>query len=460
MKNLNSWLVGLAATAALSANAQYVPALTALEMSNAWSLSADVRGFYDDNPLTRPKVTGLASPQASWGTDLSPAAALNHSAENTQVSASYLFDARWYEVHNVMDYTHQANGQLQHNFGDNFKLSIHESFADAQEPTVIDPGIVTTPFRIRGNNIRNTAGADLTASLGKKFDLHLGYDNTLYAYQQTARSVIGYGDNFVSDPYLPMTSTSALSDRMEQLATAELQWHATSATTGILGYQFGHVDYTSPEYIIFPVPPYSAPPGILATTAYYSDIRNSDSHYGFAGVEENFTPELKASLRAGAEYLDYYNDHTTRLSPYVDACLSWQYLPGDSAQVGVKHVHNATDIIGNAIGNSPVLDEETTAVFISGRHNFSSRFTVTLTGQVQDSTFVDGGLGYDGKRQDFVVVELNLAYRITSWLLAETGYNYSRLTSDYNASITLSDLLMRDYTRNFGYLGLRGTFGK
>lgn len=63
--------VGLMAMGAASVQAQYVPDLTALEMSNSWTLSADARGFYDDNYLTEPRSfpsttgTGYSHPLAS-----------------------------------------------------------------------------------------------------------------------------------------------------------------------------------------------------------------------------------------------------------------------------------------------------------------------------------------------------------------------------------------------------------
>jgi hypothetical protein len=460
---------GLMAMWAASIQAQYVPALNALEASKTWTLSADARGFYDDNYLTEPKSfpspagTGSAHPKASWGTDLAPSAAFKHSGESTLIAASYNFDARWYEEHSPMDLTHQFDGRFEHEFGEHYKLSASESFVIAQEPTVIDPDIVTAPFRIPGGNIRNTGQVGFTGSLGRSFDLHLGYGNTVYAYQQIERSVIGYGLNGTGGtgyegPYLPEPSQSDRSDRMEQLAAVDLRWKAGTKTTLLLGYQYGHTDYTSPQYIIFPAPPYNGP---TTPVGYTSNIRNSDAHYVFAGVEENFTADLKASLRAGGEYLDYYNFGTSRLSPYINAKITYHYLPGDVAELGVKHVHNSTDVVGAsaptpgfflgppATTQVPVLDEETTAVYLSEKHNFSSKFAVTLTGQAQDSAFVGGATGFNGIGEDFFVVQLNLAYQFTPWVLAETGYNYSRLTSN---------LALGEYTRNFGYLGFRATW--
>lgn len=430
-------------------------------MSKPWALSVDTRGFYDDNYLTQPRIVSSASgtrarPLASWGYDIAPSAAINHSAGNTFINASYIFDARHYETHDTMDYTHQFNGHLEHQFGEHYKLSVNESFVVAQEPTVIDPSIITEPFRIPGYNKRNTGQVDFTAFLTKDFDLRLGYGNTLYAYQQTARSVIGYGENTVGGEafgtYSPQPSRSALLDRMEHLATLDLMWKATPKTTGVLGYEFGHTDYTAPEYILFPSPPYNPPLGYSGPPSpqgYMSNIRNNDSHYVYVGADELFTSDLNASIRAGAEYVDYYRYHTSRLSPYVDAGITYKYLPDDTGRLGVKHVHNATDVVDSE-GGPPVLDEQTTAVYLSESHTFSKKFTITLTGQVQDSTFVGGGTGYDAKSEDFFVAQLNFAYHFTPWLLAETGYNYSRLTSE---------LALREYTRNFGYLGLSATWG-
>ena len=88
------------------------------------------------------------------------------------------------------------------------------------------------------------------------------------------------------------------------------------------------------------------PAGNPVQAGFRSNIRNSDSHFAFVGADESFTPELNGSLRIGGEYLDYYKYHTSRLSPYVDASLTDQYLPGCSAQLGVKHIHNSTDVAG------------------------------------------------------------------------------------------------------------------
>jgi hypothetical protein len=436
--------VGLVALGAAAAHAQYAPGLTPLETSKAWSLSADLRGFYDDNYLTLPKADRIST----WGTEVSPSVAVNHSVQDTLMSASYVYDLRWYATHpspdTSIDQTHQFNGRLEHEFSDRYKLSVSDSFVSAQEPTIIDPSVISEPLRLEGNNVRNTGKIDFTAALTKLLDVQIGYANTVYAYSQKGTNeVVGGVPGFIA-------SRSGALDRMEQLVTLDLRWKATPDTTGILGYQYGHVDYTSPEYIIQPGT-FNAPNG------YTANIRNDDEHFMFIGADESFTPDLNGSIRIGAEYLDYTQVHTTKLSPYADANLTWQYTAQSSAQIGVKQLHNTTDVVGYT---SPVLDENTTALYASVNHNITDRVTIGAMGQAQWSTFNGGdevgagGLGVagtsiDGKSENFYVLGLNVAYHFNPWFLAEAGYDYSKLNSE------IPD---RSYTRNQVYLGFRGTY--
>jgi hypothetical protein len=427
--------VGLVTIGAAVAHAQYAPGLTPLETSKAWSVSADLRGFYDDNFLTVPKPVRIST----WGTEVSPSAAVNHSVPDTLFTASYVYDLRWYATHPTagtsLDQSQQFNARLEHEFSDRYKLTLNESFVIAQEPTVIDPTVVSTPLRLEGNNVRNTASINFSAVLTRLLDLHVGYANTLYAYQQK------YETASVASFY---PSRSASLDRIEQLATLDLRWKATPDITGVFWYQYGHVDYTSPEYIILP------DPGV--TPGYKANSRNDDEHFIFVGADQSFTPDLMGSIRVGAEIIDYYNASPalTKASPYADANVTWQYTPQSSAQVGVKVLHNTTDVVGFT---TPTLDTETSALYGSVNHTITDHLTVSAMGQAQWSIF-NGGDGaavgsIDGKLEDFYVIGVNIAYHFNPWFLTEAGYDYSKLNSE------LAD---RSYTRNQVYLGFRGTY--
>jgi hypothetical protein len=436
--------VGLAVVSAASVQAQYAPSLTQLETSKPWSVAATLRGFYDDNYLTLPKnyfagfsASGapiIAHPLSSWGTEIIPSASVYHSAEDTILSANYLYDLRWNERGSQTDQTHEFGGRVEHEFSERYKLSVSDSFAIAQEPTVIDSDVISSPLYHEGNNVRNTGHIDFTDSLTKNLDLHLGYNNTVYHYQETEGEVIGWpfppAGTAIAEP-----SYSADLDRMEQLATLDVDWKFTDDTKGILGYQYGHTDYTSPEYIIYPSGSFQrffnagpVPVGV-GNAGYTANSRNSDSHFAFVGIDHSFTPELSTAVRVGGEYLDYYNFHTSRLSPYVDASLTDRYLPGCTGQVGVKVIHNSTDVVGSA-GTTPVLDESSTVVYASDTHKLTEHLTATLSGQAQLSTFVGGGAGYDGRDEQFYVVQANLTYHFTPWFMTEGGYNYTKLNSE------------------------------
>lgn len=439
---------------AASIQAQYAPNLTPQEMAKPWSLSASLRGFYDDNYLTQPSTfptgnppgTGpaYAHPLSSYGIEVSPSAAFNHSTEDTLISLSYLYDLKYYFEHDYTEQAHQANLRFEHTFSEKYRLSVADSFVVAQEPTLIDPAIVSTPLLATGNNIHNTGTVGFNAELSKDFSLHLGYENNLYAYRQVGgdETTIGPAGTAIPAPYT-YASRSASLDRMEQLGSLDLRWKIVPDTTGLIGYQYGHTDYTSPEYIIYPGTEPSAPAGFRA------DSRNSDQHFGYLGVDHSFTPDFTGSFRGGAEYLDYYNIPTSRVSPYIDASLTDQYLPKCSAQVGVKHIHSATDVVGQLGTGTPVLDSDTTAAYMTVNHALTDRFILSALGQAQFSTFDGGGPGFDGKGEGFFVAGINATYEVNKFFSTEAGYNYSKLNSD------LPD---RSYTRNFIYIGVRATY--
>jgi hypothetical protein len=440
------------ALGAAAVHAQYAPGLSPLETSKPWSLSATIRGFYDDNYLTLPKtiqtgvnpVTGapIFGPGArdSFGVEMSPSVSYNHSTSDTLLSASYVYDLRWYEDRDgTTDQMHQLNAKLDHEFSERYKMTVTESFVMAQDPGVLDPVVVATPLRVPGSNVRNTGAVDFTIELSRLFDLHIGYANSIYAYQQNG------GDEFPADTY---ASYSALLDRIDQTVPVDLRWKISPETTGVLGYQYEHLDYTSPEDIIFSP---TGAPGSLAYIQgpghYSANSRNQDSHFAYVGADQSFSPNLNGSIRAGAQYIDYYNYGNNSLSPYVDASMTYQYMPASTAQVGVKHIHNSTDVAGTTAGGTPVLDEESTAAYFSISHRVTSRFTAALMGQAQYSTFNGGS--YNGEIENFYVANLNLTYHFTPWLSGETGYAYNKLNTE---------IVDRAYTRNQVYLGIRATY--
>jgi len=438
--------VGLAAFGASTLNAQFTPTVTPAELAKPWSVAATLRGFYNDNPLTLPNAVA----KSTYGVEVAPMVAMNTTMNLTTVNLSYIYDLKYFDRYSETQSSHQFNMNVTQNFSERYSLKAIDSFVVAQEPSVIDPSISSSPLYTTGDNVHNNGTLTFTDVLSQDFDAVLAYNNNLYAYQQTFGDVPnpGYvnGAAVAGQPALS-PSRSALLDRMEQLAAASLRWKAMNDLTLAGGYQYGHTGYTSPEAIIFGGAPGTQTPGGAGNV--YSNVRNSDSHYGYVEAVEDFTSTLSATLRAGAQYLDYYNAHASTTGPYVDANLTWTYMSGSLAQVGVRHQHSATDVVGSvpAANGSPTLDADDTAAYLSVNHQIAGGFTGGLLGQFQHSAFNGGTV--DGKSEDYYIFGLNFAYKFTEYLNAETGWNWSKLVSDISG---------RDYTEDEVYIGLRANY--
>lgn len=393
--------------------AEYAPApeLSRVQTSKPWSISASLRGFYDDNYTTSPSSLR----EETFGYEVSPSVALNLTREQTYLGLSYLYSMKYFEERDrKMDHMHQANVKLSHAFTPRYKIDVSDSFVIAQEPEILDPN---TAFRLRaeGDNVRNTAAATFTGDLTDQLGIVVGYSNNLYDYEDARYS--------------------ALLDRLEHLATLNLRWQFLPQTVGILGYQYGVTEYTDNGVIV-------GPPTV--PVAIKSDFRDTTTHYAYVGVDQSFTPQLNGSIRLGAQFTDYDNANDDTVSPYADGNLTWTYRPGSYAQLGVRHTRTATDV--SFLAGVPNLDQEVTTVYSSINHKLTAKITGSLLAQYQHASFEDTP---GDESENFLLAGLNFSYEINKFLTAETGYNYDRLSSEISN---------RSFTRNRVYVGLRATY--
>lgn len=434
---------GLVVLGAASLKAQQVyapaPGLTSTQLSKPWSVSAAIRGFYDDNYALTPShgipngLGGTTKPQDSFGFEVSPSAGLNWAMEQTYIGVSYTYGLKYYEdrPEHKYDQTHQASVKLSHAFTDRYKLDISDSIVATKEPDLVAPSAAPNSIiRSREDVIRNYGSASLSAGLTDQLGLVLGYSNTYYDYSDE-----GAG------------SLSALLDRQEHLASLNFRWTLHPQTVLILGYQFGLVDYSGDEDtgIVNTEFPRHGSPDLK------SDERNAYSHYVYLGVDHNFNSQLDASLRLGAQLTEYYNlpgkDKDT-ISPYADGNITYKMTPDSWVQVGVRHARVATD--------GAALDQENTTFYGSLNYRILPPLTASLLGQYQYNTFEEGEAAFAGsnitfkdKVENFWLVGINVAYEINKFLAAEIGYNYDHLDSDLD---------FRSFSRNRVYVGLRASY--
>jgi len=423
---------GIAALGAAGVQGAWAPGASSTETTKPWSVSATLRGFYDDNYATRGKgdldATGQSLKRDSYGFEISPSAALNIFRDQTSFGLSYVYSMRYYDDRpdHKADHSHQVNGKVSHAFSPRFKLDAYDSFVIAQEPALLDPNLNTASFiRTEGDNKRNTVGISFTAGITETIESVFSYTGTWYDYDQE-----GPG------------SRSPILDRWEHLLSFNLRRPIFERTVGVIGYQYGIVDYTSKESLALAGAPFISP-----------NTRDNNSHYGYLGIDQTFSPTLNASARIGVQYTEYdkSGDKSSNTGPYVDANATWAYTQGSYAQLGVRHNRLQTDVgvLGTAFPNQ---DAEATTVYGSVNHRFGP-FVASLIGQFQHSEYSGGPS--DGLADDYFALGINLSYEINKFLAAETGYNYDNLDSELNRAPINA---FRSYSRNRVYIGIRATY--
>ncbi len=432
--------VGLAAIGAASTEAVFGQSSPSSgDNSKPWSVALALRGFYDDNINTSPQ-----NKVDAYGFETSPSIWFGIPLEQTQISLNYTYSFIYYDHRPLnstekYDQTHTFNALVDHTFSERTQMTVADSFVVGQEPDSLRPpnGFLSSFQRISGSNIRNYGTISLTEQATPVFAVNVGYANAFYQYSD---------DTPIEDS--GVASSAALLDRQEHTAHVDLRWQAQKETVALIGYQFGQFDYSGDQHISISgvnlTPPPTFVPGPLT-----SDSRNSRSHYGYAGVEHYFLPELFGSIHAGVRYTEYYNspDDETSTEPYVTANLRYTYTKESYVELGVTHDQSATDQFSvSSNGQSITTAADSTVVWTSVNHRIMPNLYGSVIGTFQYSSFVGGS--YDTKSEKYYAVGVNLQYRFSPNLSGDVGYNFDKEDSD----------IIGNWDRNRFYVGLTATY--
>jgi opacity protein-like surface antigen len=408
---------GLAAVGMVNLDAQPIgePSL-----SKPWSVSAKLRGFYDSNYNTVPDSGTIYTKEDSFGFSVAPSLGVNFFRDQTTLSLRYDFDLRWYESRedDELDMYHAGTLDLAHSFNERYRLELHDTFAYTDEP-MVGEGQAATFVRTKGNNLRNYAGIGLVGSFTEYWGFRVGYENTLYDYEER-----GPG------------SRSALLDRLEHKATVDLRRVLQPTTTALLGYSFGYTTYTADERL-------------ASGSTLMSDYRDYLSHFAFAGLNHEFNPQFDTQIRVGAQIADFKNAHDDHVRPYADAALGYRYAEGSRIQVGVKSGFVSTDIALDQSYSGVTLATDSTTLYVGLSHRLTERLTAQARGQWQMLQYIGQGIGYNDEWDNYYAADASLIYQINPNLAVDVGYLYDKLDSD---------IAIRGYTRHRAYLGLRATY--
>lgn len=437
--------IGLAAVGASNLQGASLPGLLGADAPKPWSISATLRGFYDDNINT--VNSGDPNRKSTLGFEVSPSLAVNWLMPQTTITASYTYSITKYETppvdngNNDYDQTHNFSFELDHRFTPRYHINVRDSFVVGQEPDFLRAGNAFTTFqRVSGENLRNAGSVTFGAQITRLLELEFGYANAFFDY---ADSGADYEGPFINP------SRSGVLDRFEHTFHLDTRWQMKPQTVAVVGYQFRQVNYTGNEDIAVDT---SIPGNYLK-----SSDRDDREHYFYLGADHTFRPDLTGSVRIGAQYVDYYKDPTGKgigngFGPYAMGSLHWLYAPESFVEAGVTHDLNTTDEI-SVQGNSFTRNEESTVFYATVNHRITPKLSANLTGQFQNSTF-DGGAN-NSRDERYFLVGLQLEYRFNPSFSAQIGYNYDQLASDANVGGIAN---ARSFDRNRVYVGITARY--
>ena len=437
-------IVGTTVVGTTGLHAAYAP--DASDASKIWSISGTLRGFYDNNYTTG----SSGNTHGSYGFEISPQLNINVPLQQTEIGARYIYGLYYYQDRDEkgqdpLDHTHQLDLWLDHAFNEHWEGRMQDSFVVAQEPELLQGGTTT---RVEGNNIANSASFSMHTDWTRLLSTEFTFQNKFYDYENSGAKVDttgGAGFWTLNAGANPGASLAGLLNRDENYFSLDVDWNLTPTTVVLVGYQYGQVNYIGDE----PIAVFNTfgPP---KSKVYSSSTRNSLSHYVYVGALYNLLGNLSLNGRLGAQYTDNYNDpsHTTSFGPYANVSLSYTYLPGSYAQIGVTHSRNATDEIDlNNNNGSITLDQESTMIFASINHRVTPKLMATLIGSYEYSVFNGGSV--DGQADTLYSVGLNFNYAFTRHFSGEVGYNYDKLNSD---------IVGRSFARDRVYVGFTAAY--
>lgn len=405
-------------------------ALNAQQSKKAWSVSATLRGFYDDNFNSQ----ASGNEESSTGVEIRPTVDFGMAGDQSSFNVGYDFTARYFEkvingTSDHSDFTHQFDTAVTHALSERVRFNASESFVVGQEPD-LQRGTIDNPQRISGDNARNYFQVGANVQVTSLLGLGVGYNNTLVDYDDEG--------NF---------SNSARLDRMQHGVNLDSKWAISPQTAGIFGVRIGRSESTRENELI---DAQIVGTNIVSTIASQRDSR---SLILYGGVEHEFDNTLSGSFLAGGQRVEFPNDPNSeaKWSPWVESSLTYQYQEQTSLSAGFSYSRSSSDLVAGVASSTNsvdfVRDSENASVYATLTRKIAAQLTGSGTIRYQSAKFNGGAL--DGKRDNFLLLGLNLGYQFTPNFEGSIGYNFDDLSSDQ---------VGRSYDRNKFYVGVTAKY--
>ena len=215
------------------------------------------------------------------------------------------------------------------------------------------------------------------------------------------------------------SSIGILEDRIENTFGEQFQFSLSLRTSLVVEYRF-------------------------EVTSYDTAPLDSTTHFVLAGVDHNFTEQLKLHARAGETFRSYKDDGDMA-DPYFEGSLSYANTDRSSLTWTM---------------NYGVEEPNSGAAFVRKTFRTGLQFSYGLSARIRSTAAVyyhhdenEGsilfGRSTSGFSQDSVDLSLGLAYTINSRFSCHVGFNHSEVSSGQSGT---------DYSRNRYSAGLTFTY--
>ncbi len=460
---------GLVATGVACVQSAFGDGLDNIIAPQSWSVSGQLRGFYDDNYNIAPGKKGSA------GVEVSPSISYNLPTRQSDMGFRFTYGLYYYQDRQDLgldpfDQTYQLDMWLDHAINERWHINVANTFAIGQEPELLagpnaaNPGQAGTLFRTSGNNIGNHFTASLDTQWTALFGTSLHYGNDFYFYENNGAVLTTGNVNASTAPNhtpginLPAgqgitvaASNAGLLNRVDQNLGLDFIWTLSSTTKVFVGASAGVSLYTGGE-AISAFNYISSPAGtpVNRSLVYNSDARNSISPSAYAGANHQITENLSFNGTLGIMYTVNYNDplsQDTSWSPTANISMNYTYAAGSYVQMGVQQGQNATYISQIDASGKLTQYQNSTTVYADINQRIFEKLIGTLIGHYVYSTYQGGAFSSD--HDNYFGVGVNLTYQISRHFTADVGYNYDNLQSSIPGN---------SYNRNRVYIGLGANY--
>ena len=395
-----------------------------------FTISSDVRFGYDDNTLGQPDSISFVATNPNTGKRVTETENVNTSSSaffnfdlgvgytaatsrlsltaGADIGVSYYFDrpGRSYDINGGI------SGRLTYKLTPRIflDLSTYNAYESQGDFGASDLTNFNGQFGGSGRTPGTVADRD--------GDYFYTTDNLTLTYQFAPRVSAVFSNNIVAFAYED-TPYSTVQDRIEDYTGIELQYLVLPTLTLAADYRYGYIDY-------------------------FSVSNDSQTHFVLGGFDYSPNQRLHVSLRAGAEFREYFDTVGDQTSPYAQVNVVYNLSHGSTVAFSGQYSIQEGDL---SVQNT---DADTVQLGLDYNQNITSKISAYLGFYYTHSVYLTPTTNDAGDfNEDTYDVSVGARYAINRHFSAEIGYTHTTVESQVQE---------RSYDRNRYFGGVRFSF--